>query len=88
MYSKFTDFPKITEINRVTHKNFNFETDEPFLYIKDPIGKIYYSEEDFFRENIAVSAFAYAKVKALFRETYEKIQKVPKFENFLNFGNF
>jgi hypothetical protein len=38
------------------------------LYIKDPIGKIYYSEEDFFRENIAVSAFAYAKVKALFKK--------------------
>jgi hypothetical protein len=58
------------------------------LYIKDPIGKIYYAEEDFFRENIAVSAFSYAKVKSLFRETYDKIQKVPKFENYLNFGNF
>ena len=49
-------FPKIIEVNRLTHKNVNFETEEPLLFIKDPIGKIYYSDPSdyhLFRENIA-----------------------------------
>jgi hypothetical protein len=44
VYAKFKEFPKIVEINRVTHRNVNLDTDEALLFIKDPIGKIYYSD--------------------------------------------
>jgi hypothetical protein len=51
-----TTFPKIIEVNRLTHKNINLDSEEPLLFIKDPIGKIYYSDPSdyhLFRENIA-----------------------------------
>ena len=46
------------------------------LYIKDPIGKIYYSDPSeyyTYRDNIALSSFDYARVKQLFSSSLTKI---------------
>jgi hypothetical protein len=83
-------FPKIIEVNRLTHKNVNLENEESLLFMKDPIGKIYYSDPSdyhLFRENIAQSAFNYQKVKNHFQMSYKKLNesKEANFKEFIQF---
>lgn len=58
--------------------------------MKDPIGKIYYSDPSdyhLFRENIAQSAFNYQKVKSHFQMSYKQLNesKVADFNEFIEF---
>ena len=85
MYQR--QFPKIIRMDKrqnwkqTQFKNVScFEGDDEQvycghnLYIKDPIGKIYYaddSEKHLYRENIAVSAFEYQRVKSEFRHSIQ-----------------
>jgi hypothetical protein len=49
-----------------------------FLFIKDPIGRIFYaddSEKHLYRENIAQSAFDYQRVKSEFRASVISIRE-------------
>ena len=51
-----SSFPKIIPVDLRVHKNINNDTCEAVLFIKDPIGKIYYSDPSdyhLYRENIA-----------------------------------
>jgi len=69
-------FPKIIPVDLRVHKNMNDHTCEPLLFIKDPIGKIYYSDPSdyhLFRENIAQSAFNYQTVKSFFKQSYDAL---------------
>jgi hypothetical protein len=59
------------KISTVTYNTYNQ------LYIKDPIGKIYYSDPSeyyTYRDNIAISAFDYKRVKFNFKESLRKIE--------------
>ena len=69
-------YPRIIPVDFRVHKNINNDTCEPLLYIKDPIGKIFYSDPSdhhLFRENIAQSAFNYQRVKSHFKQSYERL---------------
>ena len=87
-YQRQTNFKTIVPYYD-SKKGSKREDENPLLYIKDPIGKIFYSdpsEYHLYRDNIAQGAFSYTNViLPHFKKSYEYL-KEPKitFWKFIN----